>query len=199
MMSREFTRKEKMLLVIMCALLIGILYFEFVYRPVKANMNKYNTAKLSVKLATEQAKSLSIKKMESEMAGNKASNIGTVATYNNVKQELKALNNIFSSASSFNLDFSDPVKDGDAVRRNVNITFTAKSYSAANNIINELHNCEYRCLIRTLSLTSSGGTVSGNMQVTFFETLYGAKTNDGLTEASSNNSSGTSGSTKTAN
>lgn len=185
MMSREFTKREKILLLVMCVLLVGILYFEFVYKPVKANIKKYDTAKLETTLQTEQTKSMSIKKMESGMATNKAGNVGVVYAYNNVKRELKALNSIFSGTSSFNLEFADPVKDGDAVRRNVTITFTTGSYSSAKAIVKEIHNCKYRCLIRTISLTSADSTVNGTMQVTFFETLYGAKNSDGLQEADS--------------
>lgn len=198
MMSREFTRREKLLLIIMCILLIGILYFQFVYKPVKENIKKYDTSKLETTLLKEQTKAANIKKMNTEMATNKASNVGVVATYNNVKKELSALNTIFASASSFNLEFADPVKDGDAVRRNVNITFTTGSYTTANTIIRNLHNCKYRCLIRTVSLTKGDGGVSGTMQVTFFETLYGAKNADGLTDASSSTQGTTSSSSSTS-
>jgi cell division protein FtsL len=189
MMSREFTRREKILLLIMCVLLIGILYFQFVYKPARESIKKYDTAKLETQLLTEQTKASSIKKMNREMASNKAGNAGVVASYNNVKNEIKALNDIFAGARTFNMEFSPATKDGDAVRRNIDISFTAGSYNAAENILKKLYNCKYRCLIRTINITSTGsgvqsGAVTGTLKVTFFETLYNADTKDGLTEES---------------
>ena len=173
----------------MCALLLGILYFQFVYKPAKANIKKYDTTDLQEQLMTEQAKATSIKKMKKEMATNKAGNVGEVTSYNNLTNEISALNDIFAAASTFNFDFSEPVKDGDAVRRNIDITFSAGSYSTAESIISSLYSCKYRCLIRTVNITSAGGSVgsgsvSGTVKVTFFETLYNATTQSGLKSSS---------------
>ena len=38
MMSREFTRREKILILVLAVMLLGILYYEFVYKTTKANM-----------------------------------------------------------------------------------------------------------------------------------------------------------------
>ncbi len=89
------------------------------------------------------------------------------------KNEISALNDIFGAASTYNFDFNQAIKDGDAVRRDINISFTAGSYSTAESIIEKLHDCKYRCLIRNISInTSSGegissGSVSVSMTVTF--------------------------------
>ncbi len=188
MMSREFTKREKILLVVMCALLLGILYFQFVYKPAKASIKKYDIEKLQDELVTEQQKATKIKKMKSEMASNKTDNVGEIASYNNLTNEISALNDIFAAADTFNLNFSEPVKDGQAVRRNIDISFTAGSYKTAEGIISDLYSCKYRCLIRTLNLSSSGGSVgsgavSGTVKVTFFETLYNASSESGLKTA----------------
>ena len=155
MMSREFTKREKLLMLIMCILLIGILYFQFVYKPARESIKKYNTSDLSLQLQAEQLKAQNIRKMNSEMASNKATKAGVVASYNNVKNEIKALNDVFAGAQTFNMNFSEATKDGDAVRRNIDISFTAGSYTAAENILKKLYNCKYRCLIRTINITSS--------------------------------------------
>lgn len=189
MMSREFTKREKILLVVMCVLLLGILYFQFVYKPAKANIKKYDTTDIQEQLLTEQAKATSIEKMKNEMATNKASNVGEVSSYNNLTNEISALNDIFTPANTFNLNFAAPVKDGGAVRRNIDITFSAGSYNTAESIIDALYSCKYRCLIRTVNITSSGGSVgsgsvSGTVKVTFFETLYNATSQSGLKSSS---------------
>ena len=143
---------------------------------------------METELLIEQAKAQSIMDMESEMKNTKAKTGSVVASYNNIKNEISALNDIFGAASTYNFDFNQAIKDGDAVRRDINISFTAGSYSTAESIIEKLHDCKYRCLIRNISInTSSGegissGSVSVSMTVTFFETMYNANTTDGLEE-----------------
>lgn len=190
MMSREFTSREKILLVVLCVLLLGILYYEFIVKDVEETIKKYNTEDLETELLIEQSKAASIMDMEAEMEAAKAESGSVVASYNNIKNEISALNDIFAAATTYNFDFNQAIKDGDAVRRDISISFTASSYNTAESIIEKLHDCKYRCLIRNISInTSSGegissGSVSVSMTVTFFETMYNANTTDGLEESS---------------
>lgn len=190
MMSREFTSREKILLVVLCVLLLGILYYEFIVKDVEETIKKYNTEDLETELLIEQSKAASIMDMEAEMEAAKAESGSVVASYNNIKNEISALNDIFAAATTYNFDFNQAIKDGDAVRRDITISFTASSYNTAESIIEKLHDCKYRCLIRNISInTSSGegissGSVSVSMTVTFFETMYNANTTDGLEESS---------------
>ena len=189
MMSREFTRREKILLLALCLLLLGILYYEFIVKDVDAAIEKYNTEELETELLIEQAKAQSIMDMQSEMRDEKAETGSVVASYNNIKNEIRALNDIIAGASSYHFDFSQPVRDHDAVRRNVDIGFTAGSYATAESIIRKLYDCKYRCLIRSISIDAGSGqgirsgSVSVSMSVTFFETMYNANTTDGLEES----------------
>ena len=190
MMSRNFTKREKILLLVLCVLLLGILYYQFVYKTTEETIKEYDTIDLETDLQIEQSKALSIQNMKDEIEANTSSETGVVASYNNIKNELAALNDIFASATSYNLDFGQAVQDGDAVRRQVSINFTAGSYSSAKAIIDDLHNCQYRCLIRTVSVSTTGtglksGEVSVTMDVTFFETMYNANSSSGL-EAATN-------------
>lgn len=189
MMSREFTTREKILLLVLCVLLLGIVYYEFIIKDVDETIKQYDTEDLETELLIEQTKAQSIMDMEAEMKNTKAETDSVVASYSNIKNEISALNDIFAAASTYNFDFNQAMKDGDAVRRDINISFTAGSYSTAETIIEKLHDCKYRCLIRNISInTSSGegissGSVSVSMTVTFFETMYNANTTDGLEES----------------
>lgn len=189
MMSREFTTREKILLLVLCVLLLGIVYYEFIIKDVDETIKQYDTEDLETELLIEQTKAQSIMDMEAEMKNTKAETDSVVASYSNIKNEISALNDIFAAASTYNFDFNQAMKDGDAVRRDINISFTAGSYSTAERIIEKLHDCKYRCLIRNISInTSSGegissGSVSVSMTVTFFETMYNANTTDGLEES----------------
>lgn len=189
MMSRSFTTREKILIIVLCALLLGLLYYQFIVKEVDRTIEKYNTEELETELLMEQTKAINLVQMNKEIEENRGATSKVVASYNNVKNEISALNTIFANATDYNLNFADPVKDGDAVRRVIDITFSASSYDGAVSIIKELYNCKYRCLIRNISIspTSSGGINSGDvsvsLQVTFFETMYNADTQQGLEEA----------------
>ena len=167
MMSREFTTREKILLLVLCVLLLGIVYYEFIIKDVDETIKQYDTEDLETELLIEQTKAQSIMDMEAEMKNTKAETDSVVASYSNIKNEISALNDIFAAASTYNFDFNQAMKDGDAVRRDINISFTAGSYSTAERIIEKLHDCKYRCLIRSISInTSSGeGISSGSVGV----------------------------------
>lgn len=190
MMSRSFTTREKILIIVLCALLLGLLYYQFIVKDVDEAIARYDTEELETELLMEQTKAMTIVQMKKEMNENKSMTGKVVASYNNVRNEISALNTIFANAIDYNLNFSDPIKDGDAVRRVIDITFTARSYDSAVSIIKELYNCKYRCLIRNIDIAPgsvSGGINSGNvsvtLQVTFFETMYNADTQQGLEDA----------------
>ena len=137
-----------------------------------------------IELMMEQQKAMQIQSMEQEMAILKESG-SLVPTYNNIKSTIRELNDIFDGAQEYHFEFGKAVRDGDAVRRDISITFSASSYARAEAIIQKLHDCKYRCLIRTLSISSGNesGGVSASLQVTFYETMYEASSTLGLEEA----------------
>lgn len=196
MMSREFTPREKILLLVLCVMLLGILYFQFIVKDVDETIEKYNTEELETELLMEQTKAMQIKQMEQELKNADPGTLTLVASYNNVKNELNELNDIFSAANAYNLEFAVPIKEGSYVRRDIHITFTAGSYKSAEAIIQKLHDCKYRCLIQNLSINNGSGigiqtgSVSANMTVTFFETMYDATTTKGLETANETKNSG---------
>ena len=85
MMSREFTSREKILLLVLCVLLLGIAYYEFIIKDVDETIKKYDTEDLETELLIEQTKAQSIMDMEAEMKNAKAQTGSVVASYNNIK------------------------------------------------------------------------------------------------------------------
>ncbi len=145
---------------------------------------------------SEEKKASAIKKMQQEMQEAQAEQSGEVSTYDNFKAEANALNAIFAQADSFNFNFSRPVADGDAVRRDIVISFTASNYVVARNILQQIHDCPYRTLISDVNINAVReenrnvvyaenpsiytDAIQGSLRVTFYETLYDAKTTAGL-------------------
>ena len=185
-LNRKLSTKEVVLFLVLVFAFLALLYYEVVYIPLNEQIASYDTTEIESEMQLEQARAQKIKAMNEEMAANKAESVGVVATYDNIKNEMKALNEIVGKASTYNFSFQDPVGSGSTVRRNIDISFTANNYSDAETIIRELYSCEYRLLIQDMTISPvtyddlETGDVSVNMTVTFFETTDGASTTEGI-------------------
>ena len=185
MLNRAFTKREKILMIVVAVILLGLAYYKFLIVDVNKVVEKYDVAEVQEEYDVEVAKASSIKKMEAEMETGKESG-SFVPSYNNTKSLIRELNRIIGGASTYNISFDDPVKEDNTVRRNASISFTSSGIASARQTVKAIHNCKYKCLIRELSMTSGSdsgvisGSVSVNMSVTFFETMYGANSEAGF-------------------
>lgn len=185
-LNRKLSTKEVVLFLVLVFAFLALLYYEVVYIPLNEQIASYDTTDIESQMELEEARAQKIRAMNEEMAANKAESVGVVATYNNIKNEMKALNEIVGKASTYNFSFQDPLGSGSTVRRNIDISFTADNYADAETIIRELYSCEYRLLIQDMTISPSTyddletGDVAVNMTVTFFETTDGATTTEGI-------------------
>lgn len=211
-MSREFSKREIALILILTVTLLGLLYYQFVYLDIQNKKDMYDAADIDTEIMIEQTKYSRIQQMQNAIdAGKENDTTGYVETYNNLKAEINLLNDILEDADTFSLDFEQATAVDDAVRRNIAVTFTASDYTKARSIIKQLHDSKYRCLIRDMTISAqadqnvqtaqeaagneldlNNGPVSVDLTVEFFETLYGATTTDGLDIQDSSASEGSS-------
>lgn len=191
MMSRSFTKREKILLLVMAVLLLGLVYYQFVIREAADAVERYDVKELESELLIEQAKAQSKAQMLAEIEKGTTDVNGIVASYNNIKNEIRELNDILSGTSGYNISFEQAVRSGDTARRDITITYEASNYKKARSVMKSLKNCKYRCMIKDVSFTSqsegssglrSGGKVSVSLKVTFYETMVDADTTLGLKE-----------------
>lgn len=196
MLNRAFSKREKVVLLILSVILLSLIYYRFVYINVNRRIAGADTTAIEDMILSEQQKAQSIENMQAEMEKAQSEGNGLVSTYDNFKAEANALNAIFAQADSFNFSFDRPVADGDAVRRVISIVFSASDYVVARNILQQIHDCPYRTLISDISINAVRQSkndvnyaedpsiytdaVQGSLKVTFYETLYDAKTVAGL-------------------
>ena len=112
-------------------------------------------------------------------------NADRMESYNNAKAELSLLNNALSNAREYSIAFEDVTRDGDQIRRNFSLEFTADSFDAAKAILMQLTASEYRCLIGDVEYTqgragAAAGSVELSATATFYETMVGGKPDAGL-------------------
>ena len=187
-MSRKFTVKENILLLICVAMFLWIFYYQILWKSTEKTLETYNVVELDNELLIVQLKAQKLIEMQNELKKNEGQTIGVVEDYNNLENEIMELSNILSDATKLNLDFDDPTTDGSIVRRNVFITYQAKDYKTAKKMIQELKDCKYKLLIRDVNLSAMEGglqtskNINVSLKVTFYEGVSDAVTTAGLQE-----------------
>lgn len=143
-------------------------------------------------MALEQMKASRIKTMQAEIDENRASGAPVVPSYNNFKQELEQLNEVYGHAYEFSFTFSEPEVDGTGVRRNIAVYCEAENYDAAAELMRQILQGPYRSMIHDVSINSmtsalanqmadlKKGRVSLSFNMTYYETTVGADSLEGL-------------------
>ena len=159
MMDREFTPREKGMLLVLAVLLLALGYMKLFYAPVQQAVteNQQRQTELQDQALIEQTRALKMQVMEKEQEELKASNAvpdAQVPDYNNAKRVMVELNAILARAKEYSLSFDDVSLDEDSglVRRPVELPFQTADYAAAREIINALYHCRYRCSIQDVSI-----------------------------------------------
>jgi hypothetical protein len=178
MMSRPFTFREKLLLIIMTILIIAVLYFKFVYLDVSSTIADapQNMSNAQNGLTFEQTKNQSLKNMQMELSGDKQEGrqMSLVPDYDNLQKLMSELNGILIKAENYTVSFMPLSQQDNIVRREMQLSFTCGGYKTAEDIVESIRSSRYRNIITSLSMTSkneniNSGNVSVNMSVTYFE------------------------------
>lgn len=180
-MDRAFTAREKTLMIILALIIIGAVYYLFVYAPSSAAVESAQTqiSQVESDLTVQQALATQRQSMEEQLKEIKSNGTAAQTTpkYDNNAKAVAEINKALSGAKTFNLSFQDPEQseDGTAMRRTCSISFTANSYAAAKSIIQDLIDGKYSCLVTDFSITSgsSADSTDANASVTivYYESL----------------------------
>ena len=189
MKTNAISGKVKILALALIIVILGMIYYNFVYTSFQEQKASYNTAPLEEQMTVELAKAQSIKKMQDEIAKGGSGLNGVVAVYNNQSTEIKAINDILGgNATNIAIEWKTPELTGQIVRRNAAIKFTTTSYGNARQIIDQLASCDYRLVINDITITAgnrdesfdSSEEINVSVSITFFETTFGAESTKGL-------------------
>ena len=198
-LSRDFTRAEKIILVILALVLVGLAYYQFVYKMVAESIQKAHAEAeaIRVEITGVNAKIQRMEEMQAELESIQSNpNASYMGSYNNSKEELAFLNDVLGGALQYNITFSNVTRDGDQIRRNFSLQFTTEDYASMERIISRLCDGKLRCLINDISYSVSRYNYSAadrerygvdlyervnvNCTATFFETMVGGVEDAGL-------------------
>lgn len=194
LLSRDFSIKEKVMLLILILVIIGLLYYQFVYTPVTDTIKRCESAKesLSVELEALQVRIEQLEKMKNEIDNVYLNGtLKRMPSYNNSKNITKLLNDVLGDMD-YTITFSEVTREADQIRRNISIQFKAPDEATVRQVMARLVDCDYRCLIGDVSCNAVYVARNGYVYdywydgikaaitVTFFETMVGGTADAGL-------------------
>lgn len=188
-LSKQFTRREKVLLVILALLLLFALYYLAIHRPVTEALNRIQVESETVStdlmvLETKQQRMAEMQKELDEILSQP--NVSEIPKYDNLQRVMDFLNTVLSSANEYSLSFQglQQPENGDILRRPMQMSFISTSYNGARSMIEQLQNCPYRCQLSDFSIAPVSlegqsqdaaslldGPVQVSLTVTFYENL----------------------------
>ncbi len=181
-LTRDFTKSEKILLVVLGVVIVAALYYLLVFNQVETQIasSKDNALSLESELQVTQAQINRINTMSKEMEQLSENDVlkSYMPSYNAKKSEIEFLHLILEDTEDYFISFTNLVREKEQIRRDFSLQFTAKDYSQAQNIIEQLEESEIRCLVGDVYITPKEkeeslleGMVIVNLTGTFYETL----------------------------
>ena len=192
MLNHVFTLKEKIIALVVALVLFGLGYYNFIFQAFQKQIQSFSTDTLESELLVEQSKSAKISQMKQIITESEGKIKGDLSVYNNQAQEIVEMGRIYDEDGyDVSAIWSEPTLEGNIVRRDVSIKFSANSYRNFKNILQKMSEMKYRCLIKDTTVSNgskekdSGGLeytdkLNGAISVTFFETTDGAQSLSGL-------------------
>lgn len=156
MLMRSFTRREKVMLVILALVLMVGLYFLFVHRPVEAALAQaaQEQGELDLQIQVAQVKLDQRNKMQAELDEIFAlpkDQITVMPAYNNIEALMVQFDSIFMGLEP-KLSFPEVKVEEGVVTRPIDFEFDAPSYDEARAILTRLTRTGQRSLLEGLSI-----------------------------------------------
>ena len=190
-LSRDFTGKEKVLLVVLAVVLLGLAYYWFVDTPVRQGLETAAAEEtaLQTELTAVTRKVGELNRMQEELETlHGREGVSRMSSYNASKEEVRLLNDVLAGTSQYAVAFADVSREGDQIRRSFSLQFTAPRHEDISRVLGQLADSGQRCMIdnircsRERSYDQEGGGYVVDATATFYETMVGGTPDAGLPE-----------------
>lgn len=183
-MSRDFTRTEKILLLLLAVILVGLVYYRFVYVMVNDSVSSSHSEAeaLQTDISVVESQLTHLNTLQSEMdTMEEKGTMSYMPSYNNSKEEIAFLNDVLASTEKYSISFADVTRSGDQIRRGFTLQYVTTSYKDAQKILELLCQSRDRCLVGDIKCTiAESGVTTVNAAATFYETMVGGTADAGL-------------------
>ncbi len=178
-MKREFSLRERILMLILVVLLLVCVYYIFVEKPVQDTLldasQRQSEAESQLVIASAQLQKMN--QMQSALDQLEQSTQADVPDYDNAKNVVELLNRAMAMTAEYNLTFQPVTTEGAIARRVIALNYRCDGYATAKKILQTLLDSDYRCRITAMSVTGSqdgdirNEEVTVSASVTFYEFL----------------------------
>ncbi len=176
-LKRSFTRREKVMIIVLLVVLIGGLYFMAVHYPIVNRMGQIerDAENIDVQIEAAEVKSneyIAMKQELDEILSQPKEDITVMPPYNNIETLMLKLDTIFDGTNP-DFDFGQVSITDDIATRTINFTCTAKNYKQARRLLRDLTGTGYRCLLDSFTLAPVDGNLyGGELKVSGVITFY---------------------------
>ncbi len=183
-LSRDFTKTEKILIVLLFVVLMGLVYYQFVDKNVRSVTDNAKVEASSLEAQIDEALQRAEKLRNLQSTLDKLEEQGKLSymgSYNNSKAEVRFLNDLLADTLTYSVEFSSVTRTGNQIRRSFKLKYQTGGFRAAREIIENLLKSENRCLVSDISCSiSTSGVTDVEANATFYETMVGGTPDAGL-------------------
>jgi len=178
-MKRQFSPREKVLLVILALLLLFCVYYILVEKPVQDTLldAAQRQSAAEAELTVASAKLENMHRMQSALDELAQGTQADVPDYDNAKNVVNLLNTAMAMSDEYTLSFQPVSQEGAIATRSIDLQFRCDGYATAKRIMKTLLDSPYRCRITSMSTSCAAGKdirreeVNVRASVTFYEYL----------------------------
>ena len=189
-LSRDFTKKEKVLMLVLVVILLALGSYWFVDQPVRQELESCaaQESALQIELEAVERKAAELTRMKEELEAIQArGEVSMMSSYNASKEEVKLLNDVLAGTDQYAIAFSDVSREGDQIRRSFTLQFTAPEHEDIARVLGQLAESSQRCIIADIRCTRENARSTENpgayvvdATATFYETMVGGTPDAGL-------------------
>lgn len=183
--TREFTARERALLIILSLIIVALAYYIAVDAPVRSGIQAARTESeaLETQVAVIQSRVDEIDRMRQEMDAQAAGGeiVSRMPSYSGEKEEVDFLHGTLGGTTDYYIGFNQVTREGDQIRRDFSLQYRSADFQSAVEVMRRLERSDIRCLIDDVSVNpaddskgiASGGAVQVSCTATFYETMHG--------------------------
>ena len=175
-MNRELTTREKVLLLLLAVLVIGVGYFKFVFEPINEQVTdlQSSAAQEQSEIDSSIVQLAQMRKMEKAVEASKADGQErAIPAYDNSGVLMRELYQILANTNEYTVDFSAATsREGYIVLRPVSLSFQTGTYTQAREIINAIAGSDNLNQISDVNIRGGQGRNSGTVQTTLVITYF---------------------------
>lgn len=178
-MTRRFTLRERILMIVLIVILLVGLYFFLVYYPVKNSLSEIQTEQEEIEMRLQIAETRKgiyddMQKELNDIFSLPQDEITYMPKYDNERELMTKFDVIFEGVEP-RLNINKTTNNG-IVSRAISFSFEAPDFESAKRILGELTSTGFRCLMSSIVLSPINGDLENNSlsvsgTITFYEII----------------------------